>query len=231
MRLLDDSELYRRSIIPRAFSHHVTDLQIMLWFSLLALIFLISLVWYAPGMRDWFVSMWNSVGFLGTWSTVSSASGNTVSGDPNAARITATAVLLGAWTGFAIRISTQVNERLGTVDLFLYQIVATCRVMVAVDMIRGFEILYDNTKLTGFANVARKEDYFSHFDSMGQAIGDLNRADVARTTEFFTYLKASRDATGSFSGWSIESGEDNPDYLPQARQEDVLHVVYTPLTR
>lgn len=202
----------------------------MFWFSFLVLVFLISVVWYAPSMADWLASKWNSIGYLGTWPFVSASqpgsSNNPSPLDPNAARITATAVLVGAWAGFALRISGQMNERLGTVDLFLYQIVATCRVMAAVNMVDGFIVLWRETKVKGFADSARQEDYFSHFDSMGRSIGDLNRLDVARTTEFFTYLKASRDATRAFENWKTKDGTENTAYLEEDRQRDVLHVIY-----
>ena len=226
MERYDDSALYRRSAWPRVFTHHVLDLQMMLVFSLAALIFVISLIWYAPTMWYWIASQWFALqsslfGFPAV--TISRPSAAL---DPNSARITATAVLLAAWTGLAIRIASQTNERLGTVDLFLYQIVATCRVMAAVDMVAGFTKLYADTKPKGFANIAGEEDYFSHFDAMGQAIGDLNRADVARITEFFTHLKASRDATRAFIKWTDGKGEHKQGYPDEARRLDVLHVIY-----
>jgi hypothetical protein len=151
---------------------------------------------------------------------------STPSIDPNAARISATAVLVAAWSAFVIRIFSQMNVRLGTVDLFLYQIMATCRVLAAVNMVQLFKSMYQQPNPLGFADVARKEDYFAHFDSMGSEIGDLNRLEVARTTEFFTYLKGSRDATGSFNNWVTKDGLPNDKYPPEQKKLDVLHVVY-----
>jgi hypothetical protein len=132
-------------------------------------------------------------------------------------------------------------RRLATVDLFTSEILSIVRVFAAGNIIGDFVRLYDKveggqqssilpqssagqaqaTQLgSGFADSARKENYFSIFDKNSSDLGSLDPAVVNDITAFYTFLKAARDATGALQLWKEQY------YDATAKKEDVISVVY-----
>jgi hypothetical protein len=202
---IDDGPLCDRSVLPRLFTRHTVDLWTILVCAALMLLSLWIFVW---------------------WSVGGGASPARGVDDSSRLWVGATTTLVGAWGALALRLFAIANERLGTVDLFTYEIISTCRVIVAVDLVQAFVTLYDDPQVSGIAGPARREEYFEHFHGMGLQIGGLNKSEVARITDFFVYLKGSRDATASFDLWRTADGFDKATYGAARRQEDVLHVLY-----
>src|SRR5262249_963243 len=73
---------------------------------------------------------------------------------------------------------------------------------------------------TGFADTARRENYFSIFEKNASDIGFLDPGLVNDVTAFYTFLKGSRDATLVMNRWS----ESHYDYAK--KKEDIIGIIY-----
>ena len=72
----------------------------------------------------------------------------------------------------------------------------------------------------GFADSARKESYFSIFEKNSTELGSLGSATVNNVTAFYTFLKASRDATGALQLW------EKPYYDVPQKKEDLVAIIH-----
>jgi hypothetical protein len=132
-------------------------------------------------------------------------------------------------------------KRLSTIDLFTSEILSIMRVFAAGNIVGEFVRLYDKVDSgdpdtgrsapsgsqpsekslqSGFADSARKENYFSIFDKNSSDLGSLDPAVVNDITAFYTFLKASRDATGAIQLWK------EPHYDRSMMKEDVVTIIY-----
>ncbi len=128
-------------------------------------------------------------------------------------------------------------KRLASIDLFTSEILSIMRVFASANIIGDFVRLYvqiDTPKQTsqsekdphtgkgpvGFADSARSEDYFTIFNKNVSDLASLDPAVVNDITAFYTFLKASRDATGAIQLWK------SPEYEASAKKEDIVAVIY-----
>jgi hypothetical protein len=128
-------------------------------------------------------------------------------------------------------------KRLATIDLFTSEILSIMRVIASANIIGDFVRLYDRlhtpsqitpgvttnepgTGPAGFADSARKEDYFTIFGNNVSDLASLDPAVVNDITAFYTFLKASRDATGALQLWRA------PDYELSKKKDDIVGIVY-----
>ena len=111
------------------------------------------------------------------------------------------------------------SKRLGIVDLFACEIGTLCRVGTIFDMGKRYVDAYfapPSDKPPSCASFVSKEEYFPVFASNSRDLELLEESVVNYITEFYTYMKALRDALRRLA-------ETNP---PQATQPalDGLHV-------
>jgi hypothetical protein len=98
-------------------------------------------------------------------------------------------------------------------------------VFAAGNIVGQFVRLYDKigqdppTQGEGLADAARGENYLSIFEASASDSGLLEPALVKDITAFYTFLKASRDATGALKLW------EKP-YEAEMKQQDVITIVY-----
>jgi len=89
-------------------------------------------------------------------------------------------------------------NRLGVVDLFACEIKTLCRVGTIIDVgeryIRSFKTGPADTETTRSANFVSQEDYFPIFDGNSRDLEALEALVVGNITEFYTYMKATRDS-------------------------------------
>jgi hypothetical protein len=128
-------------------------------------------------------------------------------------------------------------KRLATIDLFTSEMLSIMRVFASSNIIGHFVRLYDELNVegrtppdaqtspkegspSGFADVARKENYFSIFDKSSPDLASLDPAVVNDITAFYTFMKASRDATGAILLWK------DVGYALSAKKEDVVNIVF-----
>ena len=129
-------------------------------------------------------------------------------------------------------------RRMATVDLFASELLSIFRVFAAANIIGDFALLYDGLGLKpirkgqlitaiamnpvpkGFADVARSENYFNIFENNSAELGALDPAAVYDVTAFYTFLRASRDATGAIRLWKEEG------YEIASKREDIVSIVY-----
>jgi hypothetical protein len=132
-------------------------------------------------------------------------------------------------------------KRLSTIDLFTSEVLSIVRVFASGNIIGHFVRLYDkidagqteafrdhsssapaqlSSSPSGFADTARKENYFSIFDKNSSDLGGLDPAAVNDITAFYTFLKASRDATGSMDRWK------DPNHDTSMKKEDLITIIY-----
>jgi hypothetical protein len=135
-------------------------------------------------------------------------------------------------------------KRLATIDLFTSEILSIMRVFASANIIGDFIRLYDKidapkkaapstpapgpekpTKETvkgpsGFADAARSEDYFTIFNNNVSDLASLDPAVVNDITAFYTFLKASRDATGAIKLWNA------PDYEMSEKKDDIVAIIF-----
>lgn len=202
-RELSDSPLYMRSIVPALWSRHIADLIFSFMLSVFVLALFLSVIWsFAP----------NSPQEAGTVS---------------ATLIAASVASFGAWLTFFVVLYGKATARLGTIDLISYEIISVCRVISAMRIVDGFISLYSSLRPKNFADTAREEQYFEQFHREGKSIGDLNRYDIARISEFYIYLKASRDATLSLRRWADNDGNPAKNYSKTEKKADVNAVIYS----
>jgi hypothetical protein len=129
-------------------------------------------------------------------------------------------------------------KRLATIDLFSIEMLSIMRVFAAANIIGDFVCLYDKATPSGgpnqsaadgtkpkpspigFADSARKENYFSIFDKNSTELGGVDPAIVNDVTAFYTFLRASRDATGALQLWK------EPSYDVERMKADVIAIIY-----
>jgi hypothetical protein len=128
-------------------------------------------------------------------------------------------------------------KRLASIDLFTSEILSIMRVFASANIIGDFVRLYvqiDTRKQAsqsetdpntgkgpvGFADSARREDYFTIFNKNVSDLASLDPAVVNDITAFYTFLKASRDATGAIQLWK------SPEYEASAKKADIVAIIY-----
>ena len=146
-----------------------------------------------------------------------------------------TAIGIGAvWTVYGALLSyavsavqatmAEASKRLATVDLLIAEISATCTVISNVNLAGQFVALHDVVRDAGApllrpqAFEARAENYMEIFGAIAADVGSLPSRAVNDVTRFYTYLKASRDATRSLALWGS-------DYPAAQMQTDVLNIL------
>ncbi|MHC2435916.1 glycoside hydrolase domain-containing protein [Bradyrhizobium sp. USDA 4451] len=147
--------------------------------------------------------------------------------------------VFGTFIELIRRIYDTAIRRMATVDLFTSEMLSILRVFAAANIIGDFALLYDRLAVEdpgnkeqeakpltttsipkGFADVARSENYFNMFENNSAELGALDPAVIHDVTAFYTFLKASRDATGAIRLWK-ETGYDAP-----SKKEDIVAIVY-----
>lgn len=129
--------------------------------------------------------------------------------------------LLAIFLALVGGLSQIMRTRENLVNLFASEIKAIQEGLSTMEMFDFWKKIYAHPEggAFGFANVPRQEDYFSHFDSVSDNIGNLHPDIVEAIVRFYTYLKMSRDAAASLDSWKGHS----PD--PSTRKRDVRYVV------
>lgn len=148
------------------------------------------------------------------------------------------ATVLGGLLTIAAKLVDSSQKRLAIVDLFASEILSLGRIFVACNIIGSFICLFDQLSTPipaeadasptaasqqgpfGFADAARKENYFTVFEKNNTDLGPLAADTIADITAFYTFLKASRDSTGAMSLWNA------PHYNAALRQNDVVSIIY-----
>jgi len=136
------------------------------------------------------------------------------------------------------------SARLGVVDLFGCEISTLCRVGTIFDVGKRYLTAYDATPTAAFnpqdsqrtksANFVSQEDYFPIFASNSRDLQLLEALVVKHITEFYTYMKATRDSLRALdaiksgapipaTGSSQEHGGPTPW---QAAVADVIYVLF-----
>jgi hypothetical protein len=113
------------------------------------------------------------------------------------------------------------GKRLGVVDLFACEIATVCRVGTIFDVGRNYIKKYENVAIevpslhsTSFVS---QEDYFPIFAHNSQDLQALEALVVSHITEFYTYMKATRDLQRKLA--QIETVE--------AAREVTANIIYT----
>lgn len=157
------------------------------------------------------------IGILGIWGTAYEWACKSHE-EAGGAILAATIAILVAGFGGLFHVAT---TRRNLVNLFASEIKAIQEGLSTMEMFDFWKKIYAHPEggAFGFANVPRQEDYFSHFDSVSDNIGNLHPDIVEAIVRFYTYLKMSRDAAASLDSWKGHS----PD--PSTRKKDVRYVV------
>lgn len=132
-------------------------------------------------------------------------------------------------------------KRLATIDLFTSEILSIMRVFATANIIGDFVRLYDRLDATetmsvqtgnaptettegtgafGFADAARNEDYFTIFSANAADLASLDPAVVNDIAAFYTFLKASRDATGAMQLWR------STNYQTSDKRKDIVAIIF-----
>ncbi len=147
---------------------------------------------------------------IALWAIVASNIGDTPQGLGTALQIVFGTAVFGTFIELLRRTYDAALKRLATIDLFTSEILSIMRVFASANIIGDFIRLYDRTGApvgstsdagagtgVGFADSARKEDYFTIFNNSASDLASLDSAVANDITAFYTFLKASRDATGA----------------------------------
>jgi hypothetical protein len=104
-------------------------------------------------------------------------------------------------------------NRLGVVDLFACEISTLCRVGTIVDIAKRYVELHERSAIDAetahAAGFVSEEDYFPIFDSNSRDSQALEALVVINITEFYTYMKATRDSQRKLA-------DTKPSPAPQA---------------
>jgi hypothetical protein len=151
------------------------------------------------------------------------------------------AAIFGGLITISAKLIESSQKRLATVDLFASEILSIGRVFVSINIVGSFIHLFEQlSKETshpddhssaevkngppggpqGFADAARKESYFTIFEKNNADLGPLAADIISDVTAFYTFLKASRDATGSMSLWKESY------YNGDMRRNDIISIIY-----
>lgn len=142
--------------------------------------------------------------------------------------ITAFGIVFTVSANQAQKTIDQANRRLGVVDLFTSEILSVMNVIVKMRLIHHYKIIYHNPgiiRINPKDLQAGSEKYTEIFEKNASELGSLKKDVVESIARFYTYLRASRDATRRFSSWegSIEQGCPERGY--EQKQDDVQQVV------
>lgn len=117
-------------------------------------------------------------------------------------------------------------KRRGAVAITLSEIICIARIFAVANIVGDFIQMYSQGKFwrkfyqSGFAGEARKESYLTVFDKNIESFGSLNSVLLDQVTAFYSFLKASRDATGALSKW------DNINYSEEKKLSDIIDIIY-----
>lgn len=134
--------------------------------------------------------------------------------------------ILGGFVTIANRALDAAQKRLAIADLFVGEISSIGRAFIAANIVGRFISLYAGISASpgtfkfALADASRKENYFSVFEKNCGDLGVLSSHIVEDVAAFYTFLKASRDATGALSKW-------NEDYYSdETKKRDLIGVIY-----
>ena len=145
------------------------------------------------------------------------------------------AAVFGTFVELLRRLQDTAAKRLAIIGLFTSEMLSVLRIFAAANIMGHFVRLYDrigdvqlaaapddkNSALpSGFADTARSENYFSTFDNNSADLGLLKPSVVNDITAFYTFFRASRDATGALKLWK----EDY--YTPAMKRDDIVAIIY-----
>jgi hypothetical protein len=151
-----------------------------------------------------------------------------------AVQIIFSTAVFGTFIELIRRLYDTAVKRLATIDLFTSEIISILRIFAAANIIGDFICLHDKLRAqntagatpnnsasaSGFADSARSENYFAIFEANSSDLGSLVPSAVNDITAFYTFLKASRDATGALKLWKEEY------YDTSMKQDDVISIIY-----
>jgi hypothetical protein len=130
-------------------------------------------------------------------------------------------VIGGTFFGLLTRMWDLLAKRQSTINLFVSEMLSLGRVFFAGNIIGSFALLYHSPgTLAGFADSARKENYFGTFERNSPELANLEPTVVNDVVAFYSFLKASRDATGALQLW------EKPGHTLVMKQHDVVVIVY-----
>jgi hypothetical protein len=117
------------------------------------------------------------------------------------------------------------SKRLGVVDLFACEIATVCRLGTIFDVGRNYVEKWKRMKASNAidapsahsSDFVSKEDYFPIFATNSEDLQALESLIVSHITEFYTYMKASRDSLRKLA--QIENVE--------AAKETMINIIYT----
>jgi hypothetical protein len=112
-------------------------------------------------------------------------------------------------------------KRLATIDLFSIEILSIMRVFAAANIIGDFVYLYDKVVQRKPSRPLDATDPRSNPAPVGWAdSGTLDPSVINDVTAFYTFLRASRDATGALKLWK------DPSYEVESMKADVIAIIY-----
>ena len=114
------------------------------------------------------------------------------------------------------------SSRLGIVDLFACEITTLCRVGTIFDVGERYVQMYRNPPAqdkaaAGAASFVSQEEYFPVFERNSSDLKLLEALVVTNITEFYTYMKATRDSQRRLA----QAGSD-----PEAWRASIANVIY-----
>jgi hypothetical protein len=175
--------------IDRLFiSQHVTDLQLIIAFAFLLVLFIMVVVAL--------VSLGNQV--QGQWSTINLHAWFAAAGS-FFTFFTPVFAIFGAVLAWAYQIG---SARLGVVDLFACEISTLCRVAAVMDTVRRFVDRFEEGPpaesvggpVVPVHQFTSQENYFPVFEDNTRDLQTLEARVVINITAFYTYMKAVRDS-------------------------------------
>ena len=128
------------------------------------------------------------------------------------------------------------STRLGIVDLFACEISTLCRVGTIFDIGKRYVDTYDRGPTPARPSAAAsdkfvsQEEYFPVFDSNSRDLQQLEASVVNNITEFYTYMKATRDSLRKLADMPAQpAAPDRPTAAtgePDAWHDAMLNVIY-----
>ena len=128
------------------------------------------------------------------------------------------------------------STRLGIVDLFACEISTLCRVGTFFDIGKRYVDTYDRGPTPARPSAAAsdkfvsQEEYFPVFDSNSRDLQQLEASVVNNITEFYTYMKATRDSLRKLADMPAQpAAPDRPTAAtgePDAWHDAMLNVIY-----
>jgi hypothetical protein len=104
------------------------------------------------------------------------------------------------------------NGRAGIAAVFESEIRSICDVIKSFDLIHVLQTAdladYDTSRLLKQRMTTRSENYMEAFSRNVEKLANLPERAVIHTTAFYTYLKASRDATAVIRTWGETTALD-----------------------